>query len=357
MKSNPFQYLDPVAPEAFVARWPLVKRIAFDLALEGGNAHAIISGRRCGKSSVLVATAHQLRQAPAQAAGDWQALPIAFDFKSGEFSATGRVFARLLYEIVRRTDVNARRRPSDAWPHPISLDAPWFGELARSDDVNLQEFEDSIGYVLQQMSASGHHARLVFLIDEIDDALDKPWTEALFNQLRALVYSGDLRSQIRLVFAGSHRFLDQVSNRGSPLWNILKLHYLDPFDERGFGELVGRAPELSRDLVSAIWQQSGGHPFIAQYLLHHLWDNSGGFTNATIGKANDLSGKFISEQIQDIEGWAQGIDLTGFHAYSVLVASADWIEERDILRAINNPRAYCSGNRSPEPESCKATYR
>ena len=70
----------------------------------------------------------------------------------------------------------------------VALEIQWFIEFSKSDNLTLQEFEDSIGYVLQQLSASGRHVRLVFLIDEIDDALDKSWTEALFNQLRALVY-------------------------------------------------------------------------------------------------------------------------------------------------------------------------
>ncbi len=337
MKANPFQYLVPVVPNAFVARWPLVKRIALDLTLEGGNSHAIIAGRRCGKSSMLVATGFQLRQSSAQESGDWHTLPITFDFKSGEFPSVGAIFSRLLYETVRRTDVNVRRRPSDALQQPVNLDAPWFNKLRESDNINLQEFEDGIAYILEQLSASGHHTRMVYLIDEIDDALDKPWTETLFNQLRALVYSGDLKSQIRLVLAGSHRFLDQVSKRGSPLWNILKLHYLDAFDEHGLGELIDRVPDLSKDVTSVIWQKSGGHPFIAQYLLHHLWDNDCQFTNATEAKIHDLSGKFITEQVQDIEGWAQGVDVAGFHAYSVLIAATDWVEEQTILRKISNP--------------------
>jgi hypothetical protein len=337
MRPNPFQYLVPVHPQGFVARWPLIKSIALDLTLEGGNSHAIIAGRRCGKSSAIVAIAYQLQQSSANAAGDWETLPITFDFKSGEFATVGEVLARLLHETVRRVDVNARRRPADAWPSPINLDAPWFRTLIESQDINLQEFEDGIDYIARQIDTSGHHARLVFLIDEIDDALDKPWTESLFNQLRALVYSGDLKSQIRLVFAGSHRFLAQVSKRGSPLWNILKLHYLDPFDEQGFGELVSRAPEISQDITSIIWQKSGGHPFIAQYLLHHLWDDDCAFSNASLVKLHNLCGKFLSEQVQDIEGWAQGVDIAGFHAYSVLIATADWVEEQTILRTINNP--------------------
>ena len=46
-------------------------------------------------------------------------------------------------------------------------------------------------------------------VDEIDEVLDQTWTKMLFDQLRALIYSGDLRNRIRLVIAGSRRFLDQ----------------------------------------------------------------------------------------------------------------------------------------------------
>ncbi|MCC6190318.1 MAG: ATP-binding protein [Anaerolineales bacterium] len=336
MKPNPFQYLDPVRPEAFVGRWPLVKGLDLNLRLEGGNSHAFIAGRRCGKSSVLATVGHLLRQASADAA-DWEAWPIPFDIKSGEFAAAGEVFARLLYETVRRIDVNARRRPADAWPHPIRLEAPWFADLAGASALNLQGFEDCLDYILRQLEADGHQVRLVFLIDEIDDTLDKPWTEGLFNNLRSLVNASELKSQIRLVFAGSHRFLDQVSRRGSPLWNVLKLHYLEPFDESGFTELMRRAPEHKPELAAAVWQESGGHPFVAQYFLHHLYSDDQGLAGKTLAQVTALAGKFISEQIHDLEGWAQGVDLGGFHAYSVLAGANDWIEERDILRAINNP--------------------
>src|SRR5689334_14627825 len=98
MRSNPFQYLDPVPPDAFVARWPLVKRIALDLSLESGNSQAIIAGRRCGKSSLLHAIGSHLRQAEVQTASDWTVWPILFDFKSGEFASTGEVLVRLLRE-------------------------------------------------------------------------------------------------------------------------------------------------------------------------------------------------------------------------------------------------------------------
>jgi hypothetical protein len=337
MGYNPFQFLLPVDPAKFLGRWPLVKRIALDLTLDNGDSHAIIAGRRCGKSSLLGAIAYQLRQDITSHVGDCTILPVPFDFKSGNFKSSEAILVHLLREVQRRVDKNIRRRPPDAWLQPVTLDAGWFTVLAGGDKVSLRELEDCLGYILDQLHASGHQMRLGLMLDEVDEAIGQPWTEELFNLLRALIYSGDLRTRVRLVIAGSHRFLDQVSSRGSPLWNILKLHYLDPFDERSFRELIEKALGISEEVADAVWQESGGHPFIAQYLLHHLWDENVAFTNVSSAKVNNLSGKFISEQIQDLEGWAQGIDLAGFHAYSALLTTPDWIDEESVFHKINNP--------------------
>ncbi len=269
---NPFQYLLPVAPETFVGRRPLVRQMAIDLTVDNGDSHALIAGRRCGKSSLLQALGHQLRQQPVQTGeGDWLALPLYFDFKAAAFPSVEAFFARILADLCRRVDSNARRRPADAWPTPMRLEAGWFTTLAAQPELTLRDFEDAVGYLLEQVATPQAGVRLILLLDEVDETLDEAWSYALFNQLRALIYSGDLRSQVRLVLAGSRRFLDQVSDRGSPLWNVLKLHYLTVFDRAGFAELTAQWPGLPAAIAEEVWTQSGGHPFLAQYLYHHLW--------------------------------------------------------------------------------------
>lgn len=335
MSRNPFQYLLPVSPEAFVARWPLVKRIALDLTLEGGDSHAVVAGRRCGKSSLLMAVAHQLRQPEAGEAGDWLALPLLFDLKGSFFDSVGAFFAQVLNEVRRRVDVTARRRPADAWPTPVRLDAGWFEGLADAPALSLRDFEDALGYILDQLDVAGKPVRLILLLDEMDEALDQPWTETLFDQLRALIYSGDVRESVRLMPAGSRRFLDQVSDRGSPLWNVLKLHYLRAFDEAGFRQLAARAEGLPDDVAQAVWRQSGGHPFLAQYLLHHLSES--GIAGADVAAVDRLALRFLHERMADLDGWAQAAEIAGLRAYGVLAAVPDWVEEREIVRAVNDP--------------------
>lgn len=336
MIHNPFQYLRPVSPDSFVGRWQVVKRIAWDLTLREGDSHAIIAGRRCGKSSLLLALVHELKQSQEQYRGDFEVLPVCFDLKSDAFDSSGKFFSRLLGEVMRHVDGATRRRPSDAWPTAVSLEADWFIRLAGLPEISLRDFEDALGYIIDQFDKSGRSKRLVILFDEIDETLDKPWTESLFNQLRSLIYSGDLKTRIRLVFAGSRRFLDTVGKRGSPLWNVLRLHFLQTFDHSGFLQLAARFEDLPEEAISAIWQQSGGHPFLGQYIFYHLWE--GGIEHANVKAVSRVVNRFLHEQTADLEGWARGVELVGLMVYRILATTQEWIEEQQIISSLNDPQ-------------------
>ncbi len=247
MAGNPFQYLRPVSPDAFIGRWGLVDEIAADLLNERAESHAIIAGRRCGKSSTLIALAHQIRELPANDTTDRLALPLMLDFKSGEFDSAGSIFAHILHEVHRRVDATARRRPQDAWPNPVMLEADWFHTLSASPSLSLSDFQDALGYILDQLGTPLQPVRLVLLLDEMDETVERPWTAALYNQLRALVYSGDLRDQVRLVLTGSRRFLDAMNDRGSPLWNILEFHYFQSFNQSETDKMISQAEGLSQE--------------------------------------------------------------------------------------------------------------
>lgn len=281
MTNNPFRYLLPVSPENFVGRMPLVKKIASDLTSHDGDSWAIIAGRRCGKSSLLNAIAHHLSQPETMNTGDWIALPALFDFKSkvDTFDSVEMILAWFLKHIQRQAGRYALHITDKGY--------------SAASAISFEVFEQEIESLLDNLETS--NVRLVLLLDEIDEALERSWTQALLNQLRALIYSSDIKLHIKLVIAGSHRCLDEVSKRGSPLWNVLKLYYLETFDEPGFQELIERANELPDEVATAIWQQSGGHPFLSQYLLHHLWEK--GIPQATISMVDELTNKFLAEQM------------------------------------------------------------
>ncbi|MEM7132786.1 MAG: CHAT domain-containing protein [Chloroflexota bacterium] len=330
---NPFQYNLPVDPDRFVGRWPLVERMALELTIDRGDSFALIAGRRMGKSSLLRALSHQLR---AGVDGDWLPLVIPYDLKREPQSAE-HFFALILRAVQRRVGQNVRRRPKDAWPHPIALDEPWFGDLLAADALALEEFEDALGHVLEKLETPLAQVRVILLLDEGDEIVNKPWCDTLFNRLRALIYDSELKSQIRLVLTGSHRIIRRAE--GSPFWNVLKREDLHVFDRDGFNELVTPAGELPEELKHTIWQQSGGHPFIAQYLLHHLWLEHAEAGLASIDpQAVELPiAKLTTVDVEHLNGWVMGMEQAGLLSYDLLAAAHDWVAERAIIERVANP--------------------
>lgn len=329
---NPFRYLRPVPPDQFLGRWLLVKEMALDLTLDDGDSYACIGGRRFGKSSLLIALHHYLRTSEAQE-GDHKALPLLLDFKRHNFQSETAFFAILLHEVRRRVDAGSRGRPKDPSPVKVPLDQNWLDALLTGDppSLTLSRFEESLRYILDELYQSDGPTRLVLLLDEVDDTLRYPWHQVLFGHLRSLIYAGDLADSVRLVLAGSRHFLDEVTEQGSPLWNVLQLHYLMTFDEAATYQLMERAPDLSAAAQQAIWQQSGGHPFLAQYLLHHLWKAGIGQVDETT--VTQVANHFLHEEQAHLEGWAKAIGTAGLRVYGHLVDQPGWVEEMELIRA------------------------
>lgn len=332
-EENPFEYLLPVTPDLFFGRWPLVEQVARDLKRTKGGSHAFIGGRRFGKSSLLIALHDYLRRS-----GDSrQVLPILMDFKEYVFAGEGQFFANLLREVWRRVDFNEQTAVDDPSPVRISIDQAPLAELSIStaQELSLDRFSTALRTILSQLEAAGGPGRLVLLLDEVDDALDYSWHKQLFNQLRSAIYGPKLSPYIKLVLAGSRRFLDEVTDRGSPLWNVLKIHYLESFNRATTLELCNLASELSEVAIEAVWQQSGGHPFLAQYLLYYLWEQ--GINTADETTVNRLARRFRMEEQAHLEGWCDAMELVGLRLYGHLALFPDWQEETDLVNAVIEP--------------------
>jgi hypothetical protein len=339
MLRNPFRYLQYVSPDGFIGRWPLVESIAQDLHAKNGNSHAIIAGQRCGKTSLLEALAHQLRQPIALEPGDSLALPLYIDFKAGSFDCVEAVLAFILDRVYRQISTVVRQHPLGLWPTLLRLGARWFEKLLNAPTLSAQDFEDGLGYIIDQVDLPTLPVRLVLMLDEIDKSFDQPWTDALFNQARSLICSSDLRTRLRLVLTSSQRFLDQRTPHNSSLCDVLVLHYLGALDAAGLAELSARVDGLPSETAAAINRQSGGHPFLAQYLLYHLWEQVGetGICTTTAAQVDRLASGFLHKRLFELEGWANAVEAEGMAAYKVLSATSNWVSEAQLLAAVNAP--------------------
>jgi hypothetical protein len=99
--------------------------------------------------------------------------------------------------------------------------------------------------------------------------------------------------------------------------------------------LCCKASHLSQATVEAVMQQSGGHPFLAQYLLYHLWEY--GIDKADETTVSRLAHRFRLEEQAHLGGWCRAIELVGLCLYSHLALSLEWWEETDLVKALEEP--------------------
>ena len=97
---NPFNFNDPVLPERFLGRWDIVNGIVKDLCVAQNNSHAIIGGRRCGKTSLLHKLQDNLlRHLAITERREWHVLPVLLDVLSLKNESPFCVYKGLIREL------------------------------------------------------------------------------------------------------------------------------------------------------------------------------------------------------------------------------------------------------------------
>ncbi len=321
---NPFRYNLPATLQTFVGRLPLVESIVVDLIQPTGDSWAVIGGRRFGKSSVLQAIEQRLQEHRKQCEpGERLVLPIMVDLKRCEPESEQHVYAcivRYLYHALRRASIPGFELAS------TRIDA-----IVKNGNNPLSffDFEDVLDDLTLCIENTWGAVRLVLLLDEVEAMTRYEWSETLFNQLRALIYSGPLASTVKIVLTGAVNVI-RVKHAGSPLLNAVKIEHLAALDTTAMQELIALGSPVPDAVAAAVLEQSGGHPFIAQYLLHHLWND--GLAAARPEDVVAMAHHLCHNRAADLQGWWEAIGDSGRWAYAALVAHVDWLSEPDLLQ-------------------------
>jgi hypothetical protein len=261
-------------------------------------------------------------------------LPILVDLKRCKPDSERHVYACILHYLCR-----SLQRGRVLKDNSISKQLHTISE--GKDSLSFFTFEDTLEDMTKFVEQNHGSFRLILLLDEIEAMTRYPWSEILFNQLRALIYDGPLADAVKLVLTGSVKVV-QVRHEGSPLLNAVKIAHLKSLSEHDLGTLIARGEGIPDDVSSAIQAQSGRHPFIAQYLMHHLWDDNG-LTLATPAQVERVARQMQQQRAADLQGWWEAIGDSGQQAYAVLAAKQDWMGERTLLTEIHSKQPLGQG--------------
>ena len=77
--------------------------------------------------------------------------------------------------------------------------------------------------------------------------------------------------------------------------------------------------------------QCGGHPFLAQYIMHYAWDS---LQKGTAPVLSTIVNKFRADRINDLEQWCVDIGEAGMAAYKILSEAGDWLTQPEIEQVI-----------------------
>ncbi|RLB37842.1 MAG: hypothetical protein DRH12_13775 [Deltaproteobacteria bacterium] len=254
---NPYHWLI-VNPDLFYGseRLKMVKEIISGIFR--CESFAIVGGRRLGKTTLLRRLEKEIRRTcPAL-------LPVYIDAQAMPgASSSGEAFEwiRGCVENTIHADLTGNNRHLGGW-------IP-----AATDKANC--------------------LKLVLLFDEFDSFREYAWCSTFFNNLRALIHNTPgISEKLSVVVAGARTMQTLRDSPGSPLANVLTWRYLSLLNEADTKRMVHEptAGRFSPEVGERVWSESGGHPFIIQFLMYHLceWERELGVEQALEMAKNKL---------------------------------------------------------------------
>jgi DNA-binding transcriptional ArsR family regulator len=309
---NPYNYQVAVRDDAmFFGREEMLTRLVGGLSAPTPLSAAIFGGRRSGKTSLLSKLRRTLDE-DARAAGERCFIPCSLDLQRGRpLKGSDDFFLWVLEEL------------GEAWEQRQRLEYGVIVEKLQTQYRNEMSRGpvDAFVHTFRSLDTGRERIRLAILIDESENILTVEWGDDLRPNLRYLLSNSPIVEDVALVMAGSTQMYTKVTERDSPLENILDRYCL-PTLSREATLALAREPNddyLPEEAAEEVWCHTGGHPCMAQYTLHELWDEfEGQLQDATAGDVRDAAESF-EERTRHFSSWTDTLGQTGRALYRFLV--------------------------------------
>lgn len=312
---NPYNYHIAVRDDAlFFGREDMLKRLVAGLSAPTPLSAAIFGGRRSGKTSLL-SKLRRVLSAGACAAGERCFIPCSLDLQRGRpLAGSDDFFLWVLEELGASWE---QRRGLEYGLVVEQLQTCYRAAMPRGP-------VDAFVRAFCALDTQGERIRLAILIDESEEILAVDWGDDLRPNLRYLLSNSPIVEDIALVLAGSTQMYAQVTERDSPLENILDRYPLPALDHAATLALA-RQPNggrLAAEAAEEVWRQSGGQACLAQYILHELWaDFDGELETATVADVGYAAQDF-DQRTQHFSTWTKTLGPVGWRLYLFLLEHA-----------------------------------
>ena len=331
---NPYNYHVAVRDDSmFFGREKDLARLVSGLGAPVPLSAAIFGGRRCGKTSLLSKLVRVL-SGDIRAAGGRRFIPCSLDLQRGRpLTCSDDFFLWVLEELGETWEL---RLGLERGLVVEALQTRYRAEMTRGPvDAFVRAFRSF------DKRFNGERIRLVILIDESEHILTVEWGDDLRPNLRTLLSNSPIVEDVALVMAGSTQMYTKVTERDSPLENILDRYLLPTLSHEATLALARRPNDdhLSEEIAEEMYCQTGGHPCIAQYILHELWDElEGELEDATVENVRE-SAETFDERTRHFSTWAGTLGRSGNDVYRFLAGQETPVTYPAIRRHFGNMTA------------------
>ena len=255
MMKNPYNCTVP--GNCFVGYSALREHILNNL--QNKHSYAIIGGRRCGKTSMLMQIEKDLEKA---AEHDPGILARRFSVNGLGAVSPAILFGEIFRLIVRNIDVGTSQHGYPKYEADYKSGYEY--------QIFLENLDEAFDALKQKY---GPDWKVILLIDELDAAVSKLSDDQFFQNLRNLDMESKFNRHFRLIVTGVKDMADLIL-AGSPL-NHLSNEFLRVFTIQETEQLVkkGFSPDYysAYDLIP-LHELTGGHPYLLQGILEILWN-------------------------------------------------------------------------------------
>jgi hypothetical protein len=119
--------------------------------------------------------------------------------------------------------------------------------------------------------------------------------------------------------------------------NILEPIHLECLPEDAIRSLAKLGGECPKEISNFVWEYSGGHPHLAQYILNSLWKKSPGFLDINSDFLYKIINLYYKNYTQNLKSWANYLEHDGIKVYDVLQKQNNWMGEGEISRKAKLP--------------------
>lgn len=202
-----------------------------------------------------------------------------------------------------------------------------------------QHFCVQLGDVLDCCAETVGTVRFVILLDEADRLLDQTWTNDVISNLRHLINTSHLKDYVILVITGFrelHDFtLTEIDGIGSPLGSDVRWTALGVLSKDELQALVSVPIDgkIQPDAIEQVYSASGGHAWVAQYLMHESFRLAS--EQITAEHIRQASNKF-NEEVRVFDSWYGKFTELDQQVYRTVACAQGPLLVREVQEKINN---------------------